>query len=127
MSYRNGRRDHQMRRVMVLPLLVTLVLALPSAAAARVRLHVTSPVRAGSYATVTARVSPSKVASKVKCKITVYYSSGIATAEGLYPRRPRRGRVTWRWKVGSRTKSGRVPIIVDCGKAGRAQTSFRVI
>jgi len=54
-------------------------LALPSAAAARVRLvSVTSPIGAGSYARLTAAVSPSR-----SCSITVYYKSGPSHSAGL--------------------------------------------
>jgi hypothetical protein len=40
--------------------------------------HVTSPISAGSYATLVARVSP----SRVNCSITVYYKSGPSHAAG---------------------------------------------
>jgi hypothetical protein len=106
-----------------LPLLISVLaiaLALPAAASARVRLvHVTSPISAGSYATLTASVSPS-----ITCSITVYYKSGPSEAQGLYPKRPSRGRVSWTWKVGTRTTPGRWAITVSCGSAGTLHTSF---
>jgi hypothetical protein len=98
------------------------MLALPTAAAARVRLiHVTSPISAGSYARLTAAVSLTRT-----CSISVYYKSGRSKAAGLYPKRPYHGRVSWTWKVGTRTTPGRWPITVSCGSAGRLRTSFRV-
>jgi hypothetical protein len=95
----------------------------PTAASAKVGLvSVTSPISHGSYATLTARVKP----SRVKCSITVYYKSGASTAQGLYSKRPSHGRVSWTWMVGTRTTPGRWPITVSCGRAGTLQTSFRV-
>jgi len=83
--------------------------------------HVTSPVSAGSYATLVARVVP----SRVTCSITVYYYSGPSHAAGLYSKHPIAGRVSWTWKVGTRTTPGRWPIRVSCGSAGVLHTSFR--
>lgn len=82
---------------------------------------VTSPVRHGYRATLTARVSP----SSVTCSIAVYYKSGRSVAAGLYPKRPSGGRVSWTWKVGTRTTPGRWRIVVSCGSAGSATTYFR--
>jgi hypothetical protein len=102
---------------------IAVALAVPASASARVRLvHVTSPISAGSYATLTAAVSPSR-----SCSITVYYKSGPSHAQGLYPKRPSGGRVSWTWKVGTRTTPGRWPITVSCGSAGRLRTSFVVV
>ena len=108
-----------MRRV-VLALIVVLALAIPTAASARVRLvSKTSPVNAGSYATLTASVMPART-----CSITVYYKSGPSHAAGLNSKRPRNGRVSWTWKVGTRTTPGRWRIFVSCGSAGSLNTSF---
>jgi hypothetical protein len=94
-----------------------------SSAATRARLvSVTSPARRNSYATLVARVVPAR-----RCSITVYYKSGPSEAQGLYPKRPRNGRVSWTWKVGGNTTLGRWPIKVSCGSAGRFTTHFRVI
>jgi hypothetical protein len=82
--------------------------------------RVTSPISAGSYATLVARVS----SSKVTCSITVYYASGPSRARGLYPKHPSGGRVAWTWKVGTRTTPGRHRIVVSCGSAGTLRTSF---
>jgi hypothetical protein len=111
-----------MKLRVVLTLALLLALAIPTTAAARVRLvSVTSPIGAGSYAHLTAAVSPSRT-----CSITVYYKSGASHASGLYPKRPVRGRVSWTWKVGTRTTPGRWPIVVSCGSAGTLRTSFVV-
>ena len=83
--------------------------------------RVTSPVSPGAYATLVARVVPSR-----RCSITVYYKSGPSSAAGLYPKRPSGGRVSWTWKVGTRTTPGRWPIVVSCGSAGTLRTSFVV-
>lgn len=103
-------------------LLAVLALALPAAGTAKVRLvQVTSPISAGSYATLTAAVTPTR-----RCSIAVYYKSGRSRAQGLYPKTPRGGRVSWTWKVGTRTTPGRWPIVVSCGSAGTLRTSFVV-
>jgi hypothetical protein len=83
--------------------------------------HVTSPVRPGADATLTAHVVPAK-----RCTITVHYKSGPSVAQGLYPKRPRNGRVSWTWMVGTNTTQGRWPISVHCGTAGSFRTSFKV-
>jgi hypothetical protein len=102
----------------------TVIVGPAAASSTSVRLvHVTSPVSAGSYATLVARVAP----SRVTCSITVYYKSGPSHAAGLYSKRPIAGRVSWTWKVGTRTTPGRWPIRVSCGVAGVLRTSFRVI
>jgi hypothetical protein len=91
-----------------------------AAAPTQVRLvRVTSPVANGDYATLVARVFPRRV-----CSIAVYYTSGASKAAGLGPKRPVLGRVSWTWKVGTRTSPGRHRIVVSCGSAGTLRTSF---
>jgi hypothetical protein len=86
-------------------------------------IRVTSPISRGNYATLVAHVTP----SSVTCSIAVYYKSGKSTAAGLLPLRPAvAGRVSWTWKVGTRTTPGRWPIYVRCGTAGTLKTSFVV-
>ena len=97
-----------------------LVAAAPAGGSVRL-VSVTSPASPGTYATLTARVSPS-----ASCSITVHYLSGPSRARGLYPKRPNGGRVTWAWMVGTRTTPGCWPIIVSCGRAGTLNTSFAV-
>jgi len=92
-------------------------------AAATARLvRVTSPARRNSYATLVARVVPAR-----RCRITVLYKSGPSEAQGLYPKGPHNGRVSWTWKVGGNTTLGRWPIQVSCGSAGSFRTHFQVI
>src|SRR6266516_614707 len=50
----------------------------------------------------------------------------VAVKTGIYPKRPVGGRVSWTWKVGTRTTPGRWPIVVSCGSAGTLRTSFVV-
>ena len=101
---------------------LAMALAIPAVASAKVRLlSVTSPARPGSYATLTAAVSPAK-----SCSITVLYKSGSSHAGGLYTKRPTGGKVSWTWMVGTNTTSGRWRIYVDCGAAGILGTSFVV-
>jgi hypothetical protein len=112
-----------MKRMLV-AVVAVLALALPVSASASVRLvSVTSPARAGSTATLVAKVS-----ARVTCSITVIYKSGPSVAQGLYPKRVSvAGRVSWTWNVGTRTTPGRWPIIVTCGRAGTLRTSFLVL
>lgn len=109
-------------RAWILSLVAVAALAIPSAASARVQLvRVTSPIRHGSYATLTVSVS-----RKTTCSITVEYKSGPSVAAGLYPKASVAGRVSWTWKVGTRTTPGRWPIEISCGSAGALRTSFIV-
>lgn len=103
--------------------LVVLSLLLATAAEAKVTLvRVTSPISAGSYATLMVKVSKS-----ARCSITVHYKSGPSSAQGLYPKLTNaQQRVSWTWKVGTRTTPGSWPITVSCGSAGTLRTSFRV-
>jgi hypothetical protein len=55
---------------------------------------------------------------------TLDYKSGASSAAGLYPKRG--VRISWTWKVGTRTTPGRWPITVSCGSAGTLRTSFVV-
>jgi hypothetical protein len=99
----------------------TAVFAAPSATATARLIYVTSPVSPGAHATLVARVSPAR-----RCTIAVYYKSGRSVAQGLYPKRPVHGRVSWTWMVGTNTTAGRWPIHVSCGSAGSFLTHFRV-
>lgn len=107
------------RSIVILALVLGLVFS--GTAAARVRLvSVTSPINHGGYATLTVSVS-----RRATCSITVYYKSGPSEAQGLYPKRGLR--ISWAWKVGTRTTPGRWPIVVSCGAVGTLRTSFVVI
>jgi micrococcal nuclease len=109
-------------RFLVLTLAVASALATAATASARMRLvSVTSPASPGSHATLIASVSPAST-----CSITVLYKSGPSHAQGLYPKRPSGGRVSWTWMVGTRTTPGRWGIVVSCGSAGTLRTSFVV-
>ena len=108
-----------MRRFILVALALT-AFVLPSTAAASVRLKsVTSPISAGSHATLAVSVSRSAT-----CSITVNYKSGPSHAAGLYSKRTIGGRVSWTWMVGTRTTPGRWTIDVYCGAAGSLHTSF---
>lgn len=82
----------------------------------------TSTVSPGDYASIEARVRPAGVV----CRIGVFYKTTKSRAKGLGPRRPKAGKVAWRWKVGTNTTPGRWTIEIDCGKAGKAKTRIRV-
>ena len=109
-----------MRRL-ILVLAAVALFAMPSAAAARVRIERVSPaVRAGSYANLTVVVS-----QKATCSITVFnYQSGPSHAAGLYPKTSVGGRVSWVWRVDTRTTPRRWSIDIYCGRAGSLHTSF---
>ena len=78
----------------------------------------TSVVSRNDYATLKVRVRP-----RARCTIQVVYATGPSSAAGL--RAKTGGLITWRWKVGSNTKLGRWPVIVDCGS--QARFTLRVV
>lgn len=86
-------------------------------------IFVSSPVKAGDYATVTVKTVPG-----AQCTITVWYPSGPSTASGLEPKTAdASGRVTWSWRVGTRTTPGTHRIVVTAtllGKSVSKQTTF---
>lgn len=91
----------------------------PVAAAVR-KVSLTSPVRAGKDASLTVSVSPS-----ARCTIKVAYDGVVAKAKGLGPKSG--AKVTWRWRVGTRTPPGRWPVTVRCGKSGTLKVWLRVL
>jgi hypothetical protein len=94
----------------------------PSSAKGKVKLVLlTSPVSAGSDATLTVAVP-----NGTSCSIVVSYKSGPSSAAGLYAQRAHAGHISWTWKVGTRTTPGRWPIDITCGAAGSLHTSFVV-
>jgi hypothetical protein len=100
---------------------IALTLMLPATSGATVkRLSLTSPVRAGSYASLAVTVSP-----KARCTIAVVYDTVVSEAKGLGPKTG--GKITWRWRVGTNTHPGAWPIVVKCGKAGTLRTKIRVL
>lgn len=69
---------------------------------------VTSPIGKGYTATLQANTAPGAY-----CNITVYYKSGPSEASGLYPKEAdTEGKVSWSWKVGTRTTPGSWKIVV---------------
>ena len=73
-------------------------------------------VNRGEYATVKYRG-----AANTKYTITVYYSSGASTADGLGTKTSdSSGNVSWTWKVGNKTKPGTYRIQVT--GSGKTQT-----
>lgn len=110
------------KRWLLVVALVVVSLVLATVAEAKVTLvRVTSPVRPGAHATLTVKVSRT-----ARCAISVRYKSGPSQAAGLYTKRSASGRVSWSWKVGTRTTPGRWPITVSCGSVGTLRTSFVV-
>jgi len=107
-------------RPFVVLALVAAAAVFVSSASASVRV-VKSPgrVTAGDKASVTITVSP-----RSRCTIGVYYSTRRSEAKGLGPKRGTT--IVWTWNVGNATKPGRWPIKIDCGAAGKVQTSIVV-
>jgi hypothetical protein len=83
------------------------------------RISLTTPVRAGSYARLTVRVTP-----PARCTIQVKYDA-VSKEKGLGAKTG--GRITWRWKIGSNTRPGRWPIVVHCGTSGSLKLAIRVL
>jgi hypothetical protein len=87
----------------------------PPARLALTEVSLTSSVARGATASVSIRT-----ASSARCTIVVTYNSGPSKASGLVPKTATgTGRVTWSWKVGTRTALGRYPIDISCSKAGQ--------
>jgi competence protein ComEC len=88
-------------------------------------LSVSSPVKAGSTASVRVKTAPG-----ANCTITVYYKSGASSAAGLDPKTAgSNGEVSWSWKVGSKTSPGDWRIVVTASQGGRTvtrETTFTV-
>jgi hypothetical protein len=96
--------------------------AAPNATMTARLVGVTSPARRNAEAALIAHVVPAR-----RCTIAVLYKSGPSHAQGLSPKRPVHGYVTWKWKVGGNTTLGSWPIQVNCGSAGSFRTHFKVI
>lgn len=84
------------------------------------RVSLTTPVVAGSYASLTVNVAP-----KARCSVEVIYDTVVSSAKGLGPKTG--STITWRWRVGTSTHPGRWPIIVRCGKSGTLRTRLKVL
>jgi micrococcal nuclease len=112
-----------MGRYALASLAVTLLVGLVAVAAAGAtvkRVSLTTPVRAGGSAALTVTVTP-----RTRCSITVVYDTVVSNAKGLVPKTG--ARITWSWKVGTKTHPGRWPIIVRCGKSGTLRTTIQVL
>jgi hypothetical protein len=84
-----------------------------------------SPVAPFDDATMEIQTKPG-----ANCAISVLYKSGPSRARGLISQvADRKGRIGWRWRVGSNTTPGRWPIVVTCqkeGDTGELRTNFDV-
>jgi len=111
-------------RGVVLLLVVGLAFIVPAPALATVTLiNVTSPVRAGGYASISVTTY-----TNAHCSIRVHYGSrrplvtgGLGPKGTLFG-----GNVQWRWKMSSNATRGRWAIDISCGTAGSLRTSFLV-
>ena len=78
-------------------------------------------VSANSTASINIKGKPNTIYS-----ITVYYSSGASKAKGLEDKKSDgNGKVSWSWKVGSRTKQGTYRIVISGGNE-KIETNFTV-
>jgi hypothetical protein len=98
---------------------VTLLCAVQASAAVKAT-KLPGTVSAGDYASLTVKVSP-----KWRCTIKVVYDTVTSRAKGLGAKTGTL--ITWRWRVGTNTHSGRWPISIDCGKSGRLALRIRVV
>jgi micrococcal nuclease len=107
-------------RVAVPVVLVVVALVLAAQASASVHaVKFTSRVAPGDDASLTVKVTPT-----ARCTITVTYNTGKSHARGLRPKRG--GTITWTWRVGTRTKPGRWPVVVDCATSGKLRRTLVV-
>lgn len=73
--------------------------------------YLTDNVKKGNTATLSVSGTPG-----VTYSIAVYYSSTVSTAKGLEPKTAdQTGKVSWSWRVGSRTKPGKHKIVISGG------------
>ena len=97
----------------------------PSADLALQIVSVSSPVRPGARATLTAQTTPG-----AQCSIAVQYKSGPSSASGLEPKTAdASGNISWTWTVGSTTTPGTWPITATARLGGNSltrETSFVV-
>jgi len=97
------------------PVVLPVITAPPSNTSGLEILSLTSPIRRGAMATLTAKTYPGAA-----CKITVYHKSGASTAQGLIPKKAdSNGNVSWTWKVGNRTTPGNWRIVVKANINGQ--------
>ena len=83
--------------------------------------YLTSPVSAGSTATIKIHGKPG-----IEYNITVYYKSGASRAAGLEPKiSDSSGNVSWSWIVGSKTSTGTFKIVIT-GDNETFETPFTV-
>lgn len=68
---------------------------------------------------------PSCSESQLAARSKVIYDTVFSKAKGLGPKTGTR--LTWKWKVGSSTRAGRWPVIVNCGKSGKLSLRLRVL
>jgi hypothetical protein len=116
------RENRIMRRVLTAAILtIALSAVLVASANASVR-ETKAPGRVpvGEFASVTVAVKP-----RSRCTIGVYYTTRKSEAAGLGAKTAET--ITWRWRVGTNTIPGRFPVKIDCGAAGKASTTIRVV
>jgi hypothetical protein len=115
-----------MRRVSIAFALLLSVLVSSQADAATwgVRFtSLTSPISPGYYATASVATH-----AGANCSITVTYYSGPSHAAGLYSKSANSGgRVSWTWKVGTRTYAGSWPVTVSCSWGGTRHSATRYL
>jgi len=63
--------------------------------------------------------------SGTMCNLVIYLRSGPSMYGS--PARAVKGRVSWTWPVSRHTTGGTWPMYVECGAAGIAKTTFRVV
>lgn len=86
--------------------------ASPSDGESPTLVSMTDTVSRGNQATVTIKGEPGKIYT-----ITVYYPSSVSTAKGLEPKAAdSNGKVSWSWRIGSRTSEGTHRIVITGGE-----------
>lgn len=97
--------------------LVGALIAVGAAGAAVKSISLTTPVVAGSYASLTVNVLP-----RARCTGQVSYEpNAIRLGPGTG------GRISWRWRVAADTKPGSWPLVVSCGKSGTLRTRITIL
>lgn len=117
-----GGDDQSVRYPVLFAVVVASLVVVTATEGAVRRVSLTSPVRAGNYATLTVNVSP-----RARCTIRVIYNtteSKVLSANGLGAKTG--GTITWRWRMPKDARPGRTPIDVSCGESGMLQAELLV-
>ena len=117
------RRPNRWGSLMAAGILSLALVGQAEAASLTVRFTSLPAVYRGHYETAVVVTRP-----RASCSIVVTYKSGRSTAAGLTTKTASSvGRVSWTWKVGSRTTPGSWPVRVTCRLGTTSGTALKYL